>query len=321
MTLRGARDDMLVGFNSLGAWASVNHLHMHVLLAGGDMFESGVAPIQHAPAKLNTVLHASNGAQPVKVYKTTTYPLHTYVFSLKQSSPQHQVSDDVTAAAASPSAVASKRQPWQTDLSLSLSTHTSPYEPYSFGFTPSTCLADRLCPPLAAASSAKELSADLNASFAHLAARAGDFVKQLQLLDVPHTVLVADGGRTIYVLPRRVQQDVNDGQLNIALAESIGLPVVTTQHAFDSVTPEYLLDLYNFFCVSPSTEAVLDGLLAESAEFDHSCHLLPIRDAVSQVLLEAKDSQLHLQEGTPVPGKRIDLPAVEEAKDGSSAMR
>jgi diadenosine tetraphosphate (Ap4A) HIT family hydrolase len=37
-----------LGFNSLGAWASVNHFHLHVLAAGG-MFPGGAFPLERAP--------------------------------------------------------------------------------------------------------------------------------------------------------------------------------------------------------------------------------------------------------------------------------
>ena len=318
LTLRGARDDMLIGFNSLGAWASVNHMHMHVFLAGESMFKSGVAPIQHAPSKLFTTLQASSGATPVKIYKTTTYPLHAYIFTLKDSSPQHQVSDSVASSGSAQHSSPHRQEQWTCDLSRPAGKLPS-YPVPSQDFLPSSSTADRMCPPLMAARNQHPLSADLNLAFEHLASTAGQFAKQLQLLDVPHTVLTADGGRTIYILPRRVQQNVNDGQLSIAFAESVGLPIVTSQHAFDTITPEYLEQLYNFFCVSQDTESLLDQWLLELAETPSDCVIPSIQEAIAQVLAEKAMCQTNLPEGTPIPGKHIDLPCLSEAKQQDSA--
>ena len=314
LTLRGARDDMLIGFNSLGAWASVNHLHMHVFLSGESMFQSGVAPIQHAPSKLYTTMQSTTGTVPVKVYKTTTYPLHAYVFTLKDSAPQHQVADSVAGAASDSHSSENRNDEWVCDLSKPPGKLPS-YPPASHDFPPSSSTADRMCPPLMASRNQSPLSADLNLAFEHLASRAGEFVKQLQLLDVPHTVLAADGGRTIFVIPRRVQQSVNDGQLNIAFAESVGLPIVTSQHAFENITADYLLELYDFFCVSKDTESVLDQWLLETAETPSDCSFPSIQVAISEVLQAKASSQVALSEGTPIPGKHIDLPSLSEAKE------
>ena len=84
-TLAGAQPDLSVGFNSLGAWASVNHFHLHVCLAGQDMFCSGQFPLQHAAMKQIAAIESRAGAAvpPVSVWRTTDFPLTCFVFCVR----------------------------------------------------------------------------------------------------------------------------------------------------------------------------------------------------------------------------------------------
>lgn len=315
LTLAGSRPDLCVGFNSLGAWASVNHLHMHVFFAGADMFAGGVCPVQNA--RMEQVGEASDG---VTAWRTVDYPLTSWAFTLMPGSPSHALHESVSGEGPGPS--------WTSNLAehpaARLAGAVLHAKPPKQSEVKAANLEDHLCPLLPGASGglrgfastegATEMPAETVAGMDRLSAAAGSLVRWCLLHGVPHNVLVADKGRTVYVIPRRVQQNLNDSQLNIAIAESIGLPVATTAAMFEKATPEYLDEVYGHFCVSPSTASAVDAHVEETLSTGIA-GLLPlpsVADAVAEVqaAVEAEDAPDRLPEGFAIDGKRLLLEGV-----------
>ena len=100
-----------------------------------------------------------------------------------------------------------------------------------------------------------------------LAATAGVFLELLVARDIPHTVLLADGGRSALVLPRACQRADADpaqtGRLVIALAEVVGYAIVYTADDFAAYSPRDYARALADVCL-PAAE--LDALEAAAAE-------------------------------------------------------
>jgi len=94
------RRDLRVGFNSIGAWASVNHCHWHVFYVG-DTFGSPCLPIEHAATEpLTSAPYAGGGGGggdwTLSLAKLTGWPLPGFVFSIAPSATTATATDDYT---------------------------------------------------------------------------------------------------------------------------------------------------------------------------------------------------------------------------------
>ena len=169
-----SRSDFKLFFNSLGGWASVNHMHFHgVFLSGyctaerdwrGDfreigqdccLFEDGRFPIEHS-----------------KVYHKRSTRSESHVFSL-----------------------------------------------------------DYILPGLRIENSQSD----------HLLNDAWKVIDYLLLRDIPHNVLITDGGRCIYIVPRQVQKVVmlpfsqDNGGIHVASAELFGVVICFDESTFNGL--------------------------------------------------------------------------------------
>ena len=98
-----------------------------------------------------------------------------------------------------------------------------------------------------------------------LARAAGSFFSRLVRANTPHTVLLADGGRTIFALPRAAQAGggATAGLLVVALAEAVGLGVVYRQDDYDSYDDARFVAALEDVCLPP---AQLDALQTTAVE-------------------------------------------------------
>ena len=98
-----------------------------------------------------------------------------------------------------------------------------------------------------------------------LARAAGSFFSRLVRANMPHTVLLADGGRTIFALPRAAQAGggATAGLLVVALAEAVGLGVVYRQDDYDSYDDARFVAALEDVCLPP---AQLDALQTTAVE-------------------------------------------------------
>lgn len=216
------------GFNSLGAWASVNHFHVHCGRAAA-VFPGGLLPIERAGRTLISAAvipsHRAGGsaATPTRITLSSLddYGLPGFVFSVAGAGD----AAETAASGCAPSAVA---------LASSAD-----------AVTPSAALS----PVAGAAGGAGALPAspaalpsvqiDPAAADA-LAACAGALLEGLVARDVPHTLSICDGGRTVFVLPRKPQHGAGAeaGELVVAMAEACGLGIVYSAEDFETYTEE-----------------------------------------------------------------------------------
>jgi hypothetical protein len=92
-----------------------------------------------------------------------------------------------------------------------------------------------------------------------LAAAAGALVEHMVASEVAHNLLLADRGRTVYVIPRLHQSGAitEDGRMGVAFAETSGIAIVYSQEVFDSNTEaEFVAALVEY----RMAEDVLAGL-------------------------------------------------------------
>jgi GDP-D-glucose phosphorylase len=149
-----ARPDLRVGYNSLGAFASVNHFHMHIFYAA-HVLDDGRFPCERSPGL--PLASASWGpAQPAAGDSSRRGPRSIQVVSVSE---------------------------------------------------------------------------------------------RLVDADIPHNVLVADRGRSVYVLPRQKQRQTGDGSIQIALAESCGLGIYYDARAYETATEASLADTLRLFAL------------------------------------------------------------------------
>lgn len=198
-----------LGFNSLGAWASVNHFHMHVLAAGGGLFPSGRFPLE-----------ATTRSAPIARGAGITLRRFAAAGAL--------VGFAFEAEAASDNETAQSQQPTSSQRPLSLP---------------------------AASAAVAVAAADA------LAATAGAFLESLVARDVAHTVLLADCGRTVLVMPRAFQRADENPELShrlvVALAEAAGLAIVYTAEDFAQYAPSaYSAAMANVCLQAPALEAL-----------------------------------------------------------------
>lgn len=251
MALAG-RPDFHLGFNSLAAWASVNHLHFHATYIG-DVFPrtrrfaveraaadtmAAVAlpglPMPPGAAALDGGADSTSnngsdddgdGAVSLSVAALTGWPLRGLRFALRRAA-------DVAAAAETGGAAAAAD--------------------------------DGRRPPL-----------HHPRHVAALGAAAGAVVSHLTAHEIAHNLLLADRGATVYVLPRAHQSGggADEGRMAVAFAEVCGIGIVYSQAVFDSFTEaEYAATLAEATIGGPAGDgiaaAALAGLEAAVALFE-----------------------------------------------------
>jgi hypothetical protein len=162
----GGRPDFRLGFNSLGAFASVNHFHIHTAFAA-DIFPSsssgGRFPVEGAPRE-EELASRDLGSGVRLAVQTLAWHLPGFVFTVSPGG----------------------RSPSSPD----------------------------------------------NAALSALASASGSLLAALARAGTPHHFLVADAGRTVYVLPRTKQRPSFGGRAQIALAEVCGLAIFTDPTAY-----------------------------------------------------------------------------------------
>jgi hypothetical protein len=159
--LADTRPDFCAGFNSLGAFASVNHLHVHTFFAS-EVFPAGKFPCEHAPRSEILVRAGPRGhvgPGSVSVRELEWY-LPGFVFAIEGK-----------------------------------------------GVVPTPALRSGL------------------------ARAVGSCLESLIASDIPHHFFVADGGMTVYVIPRTRQRPVFGGRAQVALGEVCGLAIFTDASA------------------------------------------------------------------------------------------
>lgn len=201
-----ARRDFHLGFNSLAAWASVNHCHFHVTYVS-DAFPDGRFPVesagttQLAEAPLPAAPGGGDPPPTLQLAALTEWPLGGFRFSLGPPPPQ--------GAPAPP----------------------APHQRHA----------------------------------AALAAAAGHAIAHMTAHEVAHNLLLADRGRTVYVLPRAHQAGggADEGRMAVAFAESCGIAIVYSQAVFDGFTEgEYVAALEAYRIGGPAGEAIAAAAVA-----------------------------------------------------------
>jgi hypothetical protein len=251
MALAG-RPDFHLGFNSLAAWASVNHLHFHATYIGdvfprtrrfaveraaADTLAAVALPGLPRPAGAAAIDGGSSaggddedgdGAVSLSVAALTGWPLGGLRFALRRTA-------DVAAAASNGDAA-----PTDDD-------DAAGRRPY-------------LHHPRHVAA---------------LGAAAGAVVSHLTRHEIAHNLLLADRGGSVYVLPRAHQAGggADEGRMAVAFAEVCGIGIVYSQAVFDGFTEaEYAATLADATITGPPadgiTAAALAGLEAAVAMFE-----------------------------------------------------
>ncbi|RYY36000.1 hypothetical protein EON62_02095, partial [archaeon] len=200
--------DMFAGFNSLGAWASVNHFHAHVGFLC-DIFPSGLVPIAASPRKRVLQRDAEDGSFTLSLAIAKSWPSEPFVFSVEPKD-THQPSTDAMLRA--------------------------------------------------------------------LARVAGRFVAHLVDTDTAHTVMVMEGGTTVFVLARAKQTwpGPAGGHMATALIEFTGVALVYSLAHFESVTAEEHAEVLSSAQLAPehlaSLTTLASSLMSSSPEHD-ACSL------------------------------------------------
>ena len=207
--LRG-RADWRFGFNSLAAWASVNHFHIHMSRCAA-VFQAGVYPLE-AAARRDLI----GGPVPrlqleLQLQRITGYPLRGFVFSAR--------ADNAAAAALAGGGVDAADD-----------------------VTPGADSAAAAAEAGAAATPAAVAHARTDGATASLLQRtAGAFLEHLVADNIAHTAYICDGGRAVIVLPRLQQVGTGAAEgaaMVIAMAEICGLGIVYSEADFDGYTEE-----------------------------------------------------------------------------------
>lgn len=218
------------GFNSLGAWASVNHFHVHCGRAAA-VFPGCQLPIERAARSLisDAVVSGARStsedlggpvvSSPIRVTLSLLddYGLPGFVYS---------VADD-SAGASDASRIAA-------DLSLAGAAQSAALSPVAGASGGAGALPDAPAP-------ATQPVVRVNVAAADALSRcAGLLLEGLVERDIPHTLAICDAGRTVFVLPRKPQQGAGAeaGELVVAMAEASGLGIVYSAEDFASYTEE-----------------------------------------------------------------------------------
>jgi hypothetical protein len=208
------RPDWRFGFNSLGAWASVNHFHAHNGCVGG-IFPSGAFPVEAAPrTTLSAVMvDAAHDHRLRLSVHALGWALPGFVFSVAKH-PDGKGEDSDCGAA-----LLGIAEP--TTTAAPADTH----------------------PPTAVDVAAATV----------LQHSAGTFLEHLIVANIAHTVLVAGSGTEFYIMPRQPQSGpgAEGGQLVIALAEACGLGIVYSEDDFASYTEERYMDALAAVALAP----------------------------------------------------------------------
>lgn len=233
------RPDFRIGFNSLGAWASVNHLHLHTFYVR-EAFAGGRMPVETA-AREPLVCVALGESDPagrswgasrvLKLERLAGWPTGGFVFSV--------VSPGVAAVppAAAPPGSSSEE-----------------------GGAGSGAGA-RPGGEAAAAASSSALAAaaaplDTHA-LAVLAQAAGGFAAGLASSSIAHNLLLTRDA--VFVIPRALQEGrgAEEGRLVVALAEVCGLGIVYSAEAWAALTHDSYMATLAGAALPSDTLAVL----------------------------------------------------------------
>ena len=217
------RRDFHLGFNSLAAWASVNHLHFHATFIADAFPTDGRFPVENAAVtrlaavELPPVVEGGGGGiVTLEVSELSGWPLGGYKFALRPDGAAG--SDSVSSDSAT-------------------------------------------------------LQAPHPRHVAALGAAGGALTSHMTACDVAHNLLLADGGATLYVLPRQHQKGLgaDEGRMAVAFAESCGIGIVYSQHVFDSFSEDEYAQALREYRIEegPQAEglrkAAVDSVLAQAA--------------------------------------------------------
>jgi hypothetical protein len=226
------RPDFRMGYNSLGAWASVNHLHLHCFYLSGS---GGLGIADTSRANGSHHAHTSNGTVAADGVAG-----HAIASSVGDAS------CDVFPTLQMPCERAARTKLADYDLGRPGTAAN--------GSSTSLWLAEMVGWPTSGfvfSLHGAEAATD-PAATAALANATGELIARLTASNTPHNLLISDHGRTVMVMPRAVQVIRNrlypsslnltwclsglqrgggaeDGVLAIALAEICGLGILYTQ--------------------------------------------------------------------------------------------
>jgi len=161
--------DLRIGYNSLGAYASVNHLHFQLLYAS-DLFKTGKFPIEDVPRKEVHRTTLQNPKEKINIYSVgviieelALYPVRGFVLK--------------------------------------------PFEE----------------------------KAELADVYSSLSFVAGTITNYLLEKEVPHNLLFADSGLTIYIIPRQHEKVRKNETLQCAWLEIAGLAICRSEEYFNKI--------------------------------------------------------------------------------------
>lgn len=154
------REDFKIGYNSLGAFASVNHLHFQPFYTCLSFDKPGM-PVEYSEKLRIYPTDDDNGSGngTVHIHALTNWPISGWVFTL--------VADSID-----------------------------------------------------------------DGKLQYLGIQVNELVQRLITLDVAHNLLFCDGGRSVYILPRKKQRVIGKDYVRIAMIEASGLAVCRDEEAF-----------------------------------------------------------------------------------------
>lgn len=80
--------------------------------------------------------------------------------------------------------------------------------------------------------------ADIAEIFSSLSFAAGAIINFFIDLDIPHNMMIADKGQTIYIIPRKFEREFKDFNIHASWLEIAGLAVSRSKDAHQAMTAE-----------------------------------------------------------------------------------
>lgn len=252
-----SRADFRLLYNSLGAWASVNHLHLHPVYTDAS-FEAPGFPIERSPVRRVGVAAVRVGARPAagdgKAATDAATGAVPCAFGMPPCSSvawtgvgdAERTSGDAAGAAAGSEAD-------EPVVSITIGATTE---------WPARALAFRVMEDDAGDDAARRPSVAEHGALAYVV---GTLISQLVAANVAHNALVLDGGLGCIVVPRQVQRDVEGAGVRIASAEVMGMGQYLDPDAFAATSGDVYFDAIAQFSLSERefasvTDALTDAL-------------------------------------------------------------
>ena len=265
-----ARPDFRLGYNSMGAWASVNHFHWQAAYIDDCFPDQRSFPVERAARE--AVVGAASPTAPAATCsmmiaccpddgELAAAPVGTAAPTASADGPAPALTDGGAEGGGAASLPTCSAPPSHSPDSSAISRPGR--DGAAAGVTSSVVLSELtgwplggFCfsvPPLIEQRDFGAVTSDPTSccgcccSLDHLAAAVGVVADHLTSSDIAHNLLISRS--SVYVLPRQHQRGggANEGVMAVAFAEACGIAVVYSQAAFDAMREaEYAATLTQF---------------------------------------------------------------------------